>query len=149
MPSKYAFADRGHVLKQEAERALDDPEWFARQMAAAHSTGNGPQPLQIRLQGSIEDVLTLAGRLSDELGLEASIRKMEVDKQRRVGNYDADNVFVYLSPEGSVRDHDEITDRERVLRRLTCPRCHMLLSVRESREGRCGNCGAAVEEDTG
>lgn len=144
MASKHEFADRGYTVKKETERALEDPEWFARLMREAHPVGNGPEPLQIRLQGNIRDVLLLAGQLCAVLGLEAKIRKREVDKTERVGNYDADNIFVYLSAR-SGRSHDDVVERARALPRIVCPRCRMLVSVRETREGRCGDCGAELE----
>lgn len=149
MTSKYEFGDRGHVLKEEAERALDNPRWFVERMRAEHNRGDGPQPVEIRLKGNVRETLALASQLCEVLGMAATIRKLEIDKDNRVGNYDADNIFIYLTPdEGEVRDHDEIAERALRLQRAVCSKCSIMMSPREIRQGKCGNCGADVKQDS-
>jgi ribosomal protein S27AE len=145
MPSKYEFGDRSHVLKAETEKALRHPQWFARRMNAEHNRGDGPQPVEIRLKGNIGETLALAAHLCEALDMSADIKKLEIDRENRVGNYDAHNIFIYLKPdEAEVRDHDEIAERTLRLKRAACEKCRMIMSPREISRGKCGNCGAKV-----
>jgi len=143
MPSKYRFPDRAHLIKEETEKALEKPEWLVGMMREHHESGDGPQPLQIRLTGNIRDAMTLASHLCEALGMQTTIRKNEIDKSNRVRNFDADNIRVYLDYRtGEVRDYDEIAEATVLPKRLTCPKCHLLLSVAETRRGRCGSRGS-------
>jgi ribosomal protein S27AE len=148
MASKYEFGERGHVLKEETERALENPNWFVGRMKATHNRGDGPQPVEIRLKGNSREALALAAQLCDVFGMAATIKKMEIDKSNRVGNYDAENILIYLAPDvPEVRDHDEIAERALRLKRAVCPKCRMLMSPREIARKKCGNCGTEVPEE--
>lgn len=117
-------------------------------MQGEHNRGDGPQPVHIRLKGNIRETLALAQHLCDALDMSATIRKLEIDKDNRIGNYDADNVFIYLKPgEAEVRDHDEIAEHTLRLNRAVCEKCNMLMSPREISRGKCGNCGAEATPD--
>ena len=143
MPSKYRFPDRAHLIKEETEKALEKPEWLVGMMREHHESGDGPQPLQIRLGGNIRDAMTLANHLCEALGTQARVRKNEIDRNDGIGNSDADNIRVYLDYRtGEVRDHDETAEATVLRKRLTCPKCHLLLSVAETRRGRCGSRGS-------
>lgn len=145
MPSKYEFRDRDNIVKEEREKALDSPQWFVGLMKAEHDRGDGPQPVEIRLKGNIRETLALAGHLCDALEMSVTIKKLEIDKDNRVGNYDADNIMIYLKPGSSEdRDIDEVAERALRLKRATCEKCRMMMSPREITRGKCGNCGAEV-----
>lgn len=146
--SSTPFGERAHVLKAETERAFLDPDWFVRVMSEAHLPVDGPQEVQVRIQGNIRGALDLACLLIERHGYRPSIKKLCRDKSNRdEGVYDCDNIFIYLTePERPIGPAavfiGELPQQET---RAACEHCGTLLTPGERRSGKCDYCGASVQ----
>lgn len=98
MPSKYAFRDRAHLLKDERERARTNIQEFCEFMQSQNPAGVG-NGLEIRVKGNAFHILHLVDRL-EEAGWKAkTVTRLLHDRhgdQHDPTNIDSANLMAYL-----------------------------------------------------